>query len=88
MIMCKEVSRLIASDAVDQLGPMRRLGVRLHLLICAHCRRFLSQLKKIGSAYRQIVEQKSALADEAESEQHLVRQLVKAREESAGEEQP
>lgn len=46
---CKEVSTAAARG--DALGA----GARLHLLVCAYCRRFLRQLGLIDAALRETV---------------------------------
>ena len=52
MLNCKEVGRLIASDELaDALWSDRAL-VRLHLLMCRHCRGYAAQLRAIGAAAR------------------------------------
>lgn len=44
MLSCKDVSHK-ASDYLDRNLPWRtRLGMRMHLLICVHCRRYVQQL--------------------------------------------
>lgn len=44
MMTCQEVSAL-ARDHVDGRLPGRaRLGLRVHLAMCKHCRRYLRQL--------------------------------------------
>jgi hypothetical protein len=46
---CKEVSHL-TSQAMDELLPLRkRIGLRLHLAMCAWCRRSAEQLKLMRS---------------------------------------
>lgn len=54
MLDCKQVSRIIASDQLATAGWRRRLAVRLHLLMCRHCRRYAAQLRQIGRAARQL----------------------------------
>jgi hypothetical protein len=54
MLTCKEVSRTIASDELATAGWRRRLSVRLHLLMCLHCRRYSRQMREIGTAARRI----------------------------------
>jgi hypothetical protein len=52
MLRCKEVTRLSASDAL-RTAPLRtRVAARLHLVICRHCRRYASELARIGAAVR------------------------------------
>jgi len=45
MLTCRDLAQTLASDYLDdQLSWRQRLGVRFHLLICEHCRRFVHQL--------------------------------------------
>ncbi len=53
MLNCKEVVRLIASDELADAVWSRRALVRLHLLMCRHCRGYAVQLKAIGAAARE-----------------------------------
>ena len=47
MFNCKEVTRLI-SDTMDREIPFhRRMGIRIHLLMCRFCARYLKQLRTI-----------------------------------------
>ena len=48
MLKCKDVTALISSDELDDAGFFKRMEVRLHLLMCNHCNRYLSQIKSIG----------------------------------------
>ena len=50
MLKCKDVTRKIARDELAEAGWGERLGVRLHLLLCRHCRRYVAQLRAIGAA--------------------------------------
>ena len=54
MLACKEVTRIIAAGELDEAGWKRRHVVRLHLLMCRHCRRYAAQLRAIGKAARDI----------------------------------
>ena len=54
MLSCKEVSRSIASDELAGASWTRRLGVRFHLLMCRHCRRYEAQLRAIGVTARRL----------------------------------
>lgn len=45
MLMCRDLAR-IASDYIDgELGPMDAVSVKLHLLMCGHCRTFIGSLR-------------------------------------------
>ena len=57
MLSCKE---LVAhsSDYLDgQLRLRERIGVRAHLAMCGHCRRFIRQMKLSQAVLRQLPEQ-------------------------------
>lgn len=54
MITCKEVSRAFASDELASMSWRQRLSVRLHLLMCRHCRRYARQVRAIGEAARRL----------------------------------
>jgi predicted anti-sigma-YlaC factor YlaD len=46
MLMCRDLAR-IASDYIDgELGPMGRVSVKMHLLMCGHCRTFIGNLRE------------------------------------------
>lgn len=48
MLTCRDVAHRHASDFIDgQLSWRARLGVRLHLLLCDNCNRFIAQLRKV-----------------------------------------
>lgn len=49
-ITCKEVSTAAATGSLEGAALLLRLRVRLHLLICRYCRRFLRQLRLIRGA--------------------------------------
>ena len=40
---CKEVTRLILEREDRRVGPLDRLAIKLHMLICDTCPRFLRQ---------------------------------------------
>ncbi|HEY5602272.1 MAG TPA: zf-HC2 domain-containing protein [Gammaproteobacteria bacterium] len=45
MLNCKDITKQ-ASNYLDKELPYRaRLQVRLHLLICVHCQRYINQLR-------------------------------------------
>ncbi len=50
---CKEVTRM-ASEAMERKLPLRqRIDMRLHLMICALCMRYVKQLQFMRDAVRQ-----------------------------------
>jgi hypothetical protein len=42
---CKDVTRLVLEGQDRRLGPLERLQVSFHLLICKTCPRFLRQTR-------------------------------------------
>ena len=54
MLCCQEVARRIASDEFTEANLWQRLWVRLHLLMCGHCRRYAVQLHSIGETARSL----------------------------------
>ncbi len=45
MLSCKELAEQ-ASDYTDgNLGVFQRLNVKIHIMMCAHCQRFIQQLR-------------------------------------------
>ena len=54
MLCCQEVARRIASDEFKEANMWQRLWVRLHLLMCRHCRRYAVQLHSISETARNL----------------------------------
>lgn len=46
------MTRIIASDELENAGVWRRFAVRFHLFRCRHCREYEAQLRTIGDAVR------------------------------------
>jgi hypothetical protein len=54
MLNCKHVTRL-ASQAMDGKLPWyQRLTIRIHLLYCVWCRRYIAQLRFLQKAAREV----------------------------------
>jgi len=53
MFRCDEVTRLVASGELAEAGWWTRFSVRVHLLLCGHCRRYAAQMRRIGGWARQ-----------------------------------
>lgn len=54
MLSCKDVTRTIAGEEVVEASWWRWFQVRLHLLMCQHCRRYAAQLRVIGKVARNL----------------------------------
>lgn len=55
MPTCREVMLAIAADSLDSRPPFRRLGYRMHVMLCRHCRRYTRQIRAIGKAAREVL---------------------------------
>jgi hypothetical protein len=63
MLSCKDVTRLI-SESMDHTLPVgKRIGVRLHLLVCRFCARYRRQLHLIRDTVQRIVAEEEASGD-------------------------
>jgi hypothetical protein len=49
-LTCREATRLLLEREHRRLGPLERLGLRLHLGICEMCTRFNGQLSLMNRA--------------------------------------
>jgi hypothetical protein len=78
MLSCSEVSRLCASEELRHAPLRRRLGVRFHLLVCTHCRRYLRELRLIGAAARADAQRLLPDAERVEALEQTVRGRVRA----------
>ncbi len=54
MLTCKDVAKAIGQDELRTGSWQRRLALRLHLLMCSHCRRYAAQIQAIGTAARSL----------------------------------
>jgi hypothetical protein len=50
LISCKDASRLISQMQDRNLPVRQRLRIRLHLLLCDACKRFVQQLRVLHRA--------------------------------------
>jgi hypothetical protein len=55
MPTCREVMRVTTASTLDELPPMKRLGFRMHVMLCRHCRRYTRQIRAIGIAAREVL---------------------------------
>ncbi len=81
MLSCREVTELVATDAVTTAGWRTRMAVRLHQLMCRHCRRYARQLKALGKAVRSFGLDQPL----SESENALLERLERAARQAPGE---
>lgn len=75
MIRCKEVATLLDREEVAGERFWRRVGVRLHLMMCKHCRRFERQLRQLRTGAQSMRSALDREASAARIEQKIVRAL-------------
>ena len=54
MLRCNEVTRLYSTDEIRQASLRKRLAVRVHLMMCRSCQRYVQELAAIGDAVRRV----------------------------------
>ena len=52
MMTCHDVSTLVSTGGLSDAPVVRKLGVRMHLAMCRHCRAFRRQIEAIARAAR------------------------------------
>lgn len=71
MLRCREVVELLGTDAWRTAPLVKRLSLRLHLMMCRHCRAYRRALRRLGEGAR-------ALFREAARDREQVERLVAA----------
>ena len=56
MMTCKQITQLVTSYAEGELGLLDRLRFQVHLGLCAHCRRYVRQLRATARALGKLPE--------------------------------
>ena len=60
MLKCRDIERMAGQLQDDELNWRQRLSMRMHLMMCHHCRRFVRQFAAIKKlAERSVSEQAS-----------------------------
>ena len=84
MMSCREATRLL-SEAQDRPLPWRRrLGLRLHLLMCRLCARYARQLRFLRRALRRLPEEADRALPGARLSPEARRRILRALQEREG----
>jgi hypothetical protein len=51
MMSCKEAARLISEERDHPLSFGQRMGLRMHLVMCALCRRYKQNIEALGGIF-------------------------------------
>ena len=60
MPACRDVVRKYSSEELDSTSLIQRLLLRIHLMMCVHCRNYVNQVGAIGLAVKNMVRKSSA----------------------------
>ncbi|PIR22876.1 MAG: hypothetical protein COV44_05700 [Deltaproteobacteria bacterium CG11_big_fil_rev_8_21_14_0_20_45_16] len=52
MISCKDLARVVSSQT--KVGFFKQLEIKLHVMMCVHCAKYVDHLKKIGTESRKL----------------------------------
>ncbi len=72
MLKCREVTRIVATGEIEELTWMRRIEMRLHLMMCTHCREYLAQIFALGRGVRRLF----GLEEDPETLERLEREIM------------
>ncbi len=70
MLKCRDLTKLIASGEIEDLGFMKRMEIQFHLFMCKHCRQYMGQIRLIGKGAKK-------MAAETEPDQEQLQRLEK-----------
>lgn len=73
MLSCKEIAHTVSTEDVTPVGWRQRLSVRLHLMMCRHCRRYSEQMQALGDAARSVFQQPPEDPSSPESPENLAK---------------
>jgi anti-sigma factor ChrR (cupin superfamily) len=59
MPSCREVTLAVAGEQLERAWLGRRLMIRLHLMMCDHCRRYAEQIRALAAAARELAASES-----------------------------
>ena len=72
MLNCRDVHHRVSSGEAEASNWMRRIEMRLHLMMCAHCRNYVMQIAAIGEGVRRLCGSEPADPAELERMEHRI----------------
>lgn len=73
MLHCNEVTALYASEDIRRAPRAKRIAVRIHLMMCRSCDRYVRELEVIGRAVRGLAQD---APDDPERTEALLRRVL------------
>jgi predicted anti-sigma-YlaC factor YlaD len=74
-VSCTEAARLISESQDAPLSLTDRVGLRLHLAICQHCRRYQRQIHLMRQVFSQYSDHLAPTRLPEEARQQIIREL-------------
>ncbi|MEM7391952.1 MAG: hypothetical protein AAF492_06345 [Verrucomicrobiota bacterium] len=66
MLTCKQVSNSLARERYEAMSPLRRLGLRIHVMFCAVCGRYNRQVVEMQEGAQRFTENEQEGLDAGE----------------------
>lgn len=76
MLKCNQVSRIVSTDDYHELGFMKKVEFKLHLMMCTHCQRYVDQIKSLGTISREKAKDLEASDEQLSRMEHKIREDV------------
>ncbi len=63
MLNCKQITQSADKYLEHDLSLMQRLGYKMHLMMCVHCRRYLAQYQTTKKVVKRVLKQTATTMD-------------------------
>ncbi len=73
MLKCKEVSHIVAEEL--PLNFWGRFQLKMHLLMCVHCRRYAAQIRDLGRGARKELDHRPKAEQAERMEKNILENL-------------
>lgn len=84
MLSCKDVVELVGTDAVYRASLGTRLRVRMHLLMCRHCRGYVRSIRQLAESARRMVSDAPSSAERERALMEAMRRAIANADEAPG----
>jgi hypothetical protein len=66
MLNCEQASLISTMEMVERIGMKRRMGLKMHLAACKHCRKYYQQSKILS----RVIQHQNRLIQQGSSQHH------------------
>jgi hypothetical protein len=73
MLSCKDIAQTVSIEDVVPVGWRQRLALKLHLMMCRHCRRYAQQMQTLGDAARRVFQHPPGEPSSPEAPENLTK---------------